>query len=61
MYFEDKLLEYMRARHASLLAEAGSGEGLDEEALRAAIDAFKATAAGEADTGAPRAFGGTEL
>ena len=52
--FEHKLLEYMRARHSSLIDEAGSGAGLDEDALRSAIDAFKATAAGEADTGAPR-------
>ena len=41
--FEDKLLEYMRARHSSLLDEAGSGAELDEDALRAAIEAFKAS------------------
>jgi F-type H+-transporting ATPase subunit alpha len=52
--FEHKLLEYMRARHSSLIDEARSGAGFDEDALRSAIDAFKATAAGEADTGAPR-------
>jgi F-type H+-transporting ATPase subunit alpha len=52
--FEDKLLEYMRARHSSLLDEAGSGAELDEDALRAAIEAFKASGTGEADTGAPR-------
>ncbi len=52
--FEDKLLEYMRARHSSLLDEAGSGAELDEDALRAAIEAFKASGSGEADTGAPR-------
>jgi len=52
--FESKLLEYMRARHSSLLDEAGSGAELDEDALRAAIEAFKASGTGEADTGAPR-------
>jgi F-type H+-transporting ATPase subunit alpha len=52
--FEHKLLEYMRARHSSLIDEARSGAGFDEDALGSAIDAFKATAAGEADTGAPR-------